>query len=55
MGYYQFVYPFVVAYGSFVGILKYIWEVKLYPPLLVKLARLISHEFIPEVHPFDLL
>ncbi len=29
MGYYQFVYPFVVAYGSFVGILKYVWEVKL--------------------------
>ncbi|MDO8736256.1 MAG: hypothetical protein Q7K29_04140, partial [Thermoleophilia bacterium] len=29
MGYYQFVYPYVVAYGSFMGILKYIWEVKL--------------------------
>ncbi|MHB8859792.1 MAG: glycosyltransferase family 2 protein [Thermoleophilia bacterium] len=29
MGYYQFVYPFAVAYGSFVGILKYIWEVKI--------------------------
>jgi len=27
--YYEFVYPYVVAYGSFVGILKYIWEVKL--------------------------
>ncbi|MHB1360969.1 MAG: glycosyltransferase family 2 protein [Thermoleophilia bacterium] len=29
MGYYQFVYPFAVAYGAFMGILKYIWEVKL--------------------------
>jgi len=29
MAYYQFVYPFVVAYGSSAGILKYIWEVKL--------------------------
>lgn len=29
MAYYQFVYPFVVAYGSFVGTVKYFWEVKL--------------------------
>ena len=29
MGYFQFIYPYVVAYGSFMGILKYIWEVKL--------------------------
>lgn len=29
MAYYQFIYPYVVAYGSFMGILKYIWEVKL--------------------------
>jgi len=28
MGYYQFVYPYIVAYGSFMGILKYLWEVK---------------------------
>lgn len=27
--YYQLVYPFVVAYGSLTGTLKYIWEVKL--------------------------
>jgi hypothetical protein len=27
--YYELVYPFVVAYGSFIGTLKYIWEVKL--------------------------
>ncbi len=27
--YFQFIYPFAVAYGAFVGILKYIWEVKL--------------------------
>lgn len=27
--YYQFVYAFVVAYGSFVGTLKYLWDVKL--------------------------
>lgn len=29
MAYYQFVYPFVVAYGAFLGMLKYFWEVKL--------------------------
>ncbi len=29
LGYYQFVYPFAVAYGSFVGTLKYVWEVKI--------------------------
>ncbi|MHB8791894.1 MAG: glycosyltransferase family 2 protein [Thermoleophilia bacterium] len=29
MGYYQFVYPYIVAYGSSMGILKYLWEVKL--------------------------
>lgn len=29
LAYYQLVYPFVVAYGSLVGTLKYIWEVKL--------------------------
>lgn len=29
MAYYQLVYPFVVAYGAFVGTLKYFWEVKL--------------------------
>ncbi|MHB9111235.1 MAG: glycosyltransferase family 2 protein [Thermoleophilia bacterium] len=29
MGYYQFVYPYIVACGSFMGILKYLWEVKL--------------------------
>ena len=26
--YFQFVYPFAVAYGSFVGTMKYLWEVK---------------------------
>ena len=29
MLYYQLVYPFVVAYGSFMGMSKYYWEVKL--------------------------
>lgn len=29
MGYYQFVYPYVVAFGSAMGVIKYIWEVKL--------------------------
>ena len=29
MGYYQFIYPFGVAYGSLAGTLKYIWEVKI--------------------------
>ncbi len=29
MVYYQFVYPYVVAYGSTMGIIKFIWEVKL--------------------------
>lgn len=29
VGYFQFVYPFIVAYGSFMGVLKYMWEVKL--------------------------
>lgn len=29
MAYYQLVYPFVVAYGAFLGTLKYFWEVKL--------------------------
>ena len=29
MAYYQAVYPFAVAYGASMGILKYIWEVKL--------------------------
>ena len=28
-GYYQFVYPAGVAYGSLIGTLKYIWEVKI--------------------------
>lgn len=27
--YFQFVYPFIVAYGSFMGVVKYTWEVKL--------------------------
>jgi glycosyltransferase involved in cell wall biosynthesis len=29
MAYYQFFYCFIVAYGSFTGMLKYVWEVKL--------------------------
>ncbi len=29
MAYFQFVYPYIVAYGSFVGTVKYFWEVKL--------------------------
>jgi len=29
MAYYQLVYPYIVAYGSSAGVLKYIWEVKL--------------------------
>ena len=29
VGYYHFVYPFVVAYGSLLGTIKYIWEVKI--------------------------
>lgn len=29
LGYYQFVYPVAVAYGSFIGTLKYLWEVKI--------------------------
>jgi len=29
MAYYQLIYPFVVAYGSFIGTLKYFWEVKI--------------------------
>lgn len=29
MAYYQFLYCFIVAYGSAMGVLKYIWEVKL--------------------------
>ncbi|MBI5869578.1 MAG: glycosyltransferase [Actinobacteria bacterium] len=29
MAYYQLVYPYIVAYGSFMGIMKYLWEVKL--------------------------
>jgi glycosyltransferase involved in cell wall biosynthesis len=29
MAYYQFFYCFIVAYGSLMGMLKYIWEVKL--------------------------
>ncbi|MBE0429575.1 MAG: glycosyltransferase family 2 protein [Thermoleophilia bacterium] len=29
MAYYQFVYPAAVAYGSFMGTLKFFWEVKL--------------------------
>ena len=28
-GYFEFIYPFAVAFGSFLGILKYLWEVKL--------------------------
>lgn len=27
--YFQFIYPFAVAYGSFIGTMKYLWEVKL--------------------------
>lgn len=29
MAYFQFVYPFIVAYGSFLGMLSYIWQVKI--------------------------
>lgn len=29
MGYYQFVYPYIVAYGSFLGMLRYIWKVRI--------------------------
>lgn len=29
MGYYQFVYPYIVAWGSFRGMLNYLWQVRI--------------------------